>query len=409
MDIRCPTEEKNEGWARLLRLTRVRLAICSYEGGHRRGPLINRITSKVKRNELDREKLILACESKSVGRSYKMYRKRFFLVIIIATTLLFMTDVSGAADANNTSQEIGSVIVRLQKERDAFRDFLEDQITPKIQEIYKTLKVDIREANALLRQLKNDPNSPELASQYEDCLSRALAKASSLLGQFSQTENPTLEAFDGVETSVKNAVSTFEHETEEAKKTAEDFQTKAKEFESHLKQLANQFQPQLESGDVLDAEIDAQIRCLETDRQITLWNARLSRMCFQSADESVKALRKQEQLLSRLKGDLKVAFNTASGQRLLVINLCKARQQGLTARHLLTQLKSVRNLGLRKTSLVESFGTTLQQLLNQGLNPVGIYEETSEVALEQPGAAILWKYLAKSSFGEDPNESDKPN
>jgi len=328
------------------------------------------------------------------------------LTLICVSPLLLATAKSLAEPADD-SPEISSVIVRLEKERNAFRDLLEDDITPKVQEIAKTLRADVQKANALLSQLKNDPNSSELASQYEDCLSRALAKASSIIQQFGQTEQSTFQALGRVEIAVKEAVSTFTQEVGDAKNQAEDFQTKAKNLESQLSRLAERFKPTLESGEDLPLELDAEIRCLETNRQVAEWNSKISETCSQSAAESVKALNRQQELLSRLKGNLKVAFNTASGQRLLVANLCRAREQGLTARHLLSQLKAVQDLGLLKTGVVESFGTTLQQLLSQGLNPVGIYEETPEVDVDQAGATILRKYLAKSNSEEEPNEPNK--
>jgi len=333
-------------------------------------------------------------------------------VLLVATAIIAVSPLLAAttntlAEPADDSPEITSVIVKLEKECDAFRDLLQDEVTPKIQEIAKTLRAEVQRANVLLSQLKSDPNSSELASQYEDCLSRALAKASSMIEQFGQTEPSTFQALARVEIAVKEAIATFTKEAETAQSHAEDFKAKAKNLESQLRQLAEKLKPTLESQEELPLELDTEIRCLETNRQVAEFNSKISQTCSQNATEAVKALDKQKELLSRFKGDLRVAFNTASGQRLLVANLCRAREQGLTARHLLSQLKAVQSLGLLKTGAVEAFDSTLQWLLSQGLNPVGIYAETPEVVLNQAGAAILRKYLTESSPEEEPNEPNK--
>jgi hypothetical protein len=297
-----------------------------------------------------------------------------------------------AADSNALS----SVLVSLRQDEDAFTAFLKQNVAEQIERIPQLMRADLDKAKTVLEQLKKDPQSRELASQYEDHLSHAVAQAGTILQQFTDGKATTLAAFDRVTTTVTKAQVALDHESHKAAERQVSFEQKASESEKQLRDLARQAGPLLARGEKLPPQLDIEVRKLEVARRIAEGNAKILKTSCLNAGRNRRLLDQQSQLLARIRGDLDVAYEQAQGQLVQVALIADARKQGLMTRELTDQLKSVQEATDRSVQGLGQLNVIIGDLGTVDFEPAGDGKDVQESS-SQESEKILKRYLESDS------------
>ena len=183
---------------------------------------------------------------------------------------------------------------------------------------------------------------------------------------------------------------------ETSRKQASDFKSNAEEIQTNLQKIAEKLKPLIKSGKPLPPAINTDVLCLASDRKIALLNAEISRKAFENAKWRANLLDKQTLSLEQVRGDLRVAFAQADGQRTLVANLGNLRRDGLLSQELAEHLKSVHAISRVRTENIQAITNSLETVVSKSFHALGdLAGDTDAVAVEvdSSGTGILLKIL----------------
>jgi hypothetical protein len=338
----------------------------------------------------------------------------------LALALLLATTVAAPLVAEEPKEEasssISTVLVELKRDKDTFEKFWESQVTPRTQRIRQSMEKNVARASETLKQLQENPGSASLAAEYEDALSAGLAEASTFLREFQGTKAETFASLDRVGETVKKAKETYIQSAETSRKQASSFQVKADEAQTKLEEMARKLEPLVKSGQSLPPTVNADVRCLASDRKTALLNVKISEKASENAKQCAELLDRQMLALEQVRGDLRVAFAQADGQRTLVANLAKLRRDGLLSQELAENLKAVHAISRVKTEDVQGITNSLETVVAQSFQALGAMTgDDGKVEVDTSGANILLQVLSDmdkknrvptTQKGED-HETDK--
>lgn len=328
-------------------------------------------------------------------RKKTMNRIRWKITLGTLLAVLTAAPLMAAEPKDKASSSISTVLVELKRNKDTFENFWETQITPRMKHIRESMAKNVGDATSTLKRLEADPGSAELVAEYEDTLSKALAEATTFLREFQNTKAETLKSLDLVGETVKKAKETYLHSAETSRKKAADFESNAEEIQTNLQKMANKLRPLVKSGKPLPPAVNADVLCLAGDRRTALLNAKISRKASENARHWAGQLDKQMLSLEQMRGDLRVAFAQADGQRTLVANLANLRRDGLLSQELAENLKSVHAISRVRTEDIQGVTNSLEQVVTKSFKTLGdLTGDTDSVEADSSGTSILLKVLS---------------
>jgi len=255
-------------------------------------------------------------------------KTRIWTVLLVAIVMLVLPAVMLAAEAGSPSaDQISTVMVELTREKSTFEEFLKTQFSPRLSQIRQSMKANLDQAASLQKQLEKNPRSKKLAAAYEDTLSKALSQISTFLREFQESEGETFEALERVEATVKKAGETYQQAATAGEKEAKEHIARAEKVRDRLKAMAKELGPLLKSGEKLSPEMNAAVNVLAIDQKMALLTQKVCEKAVENARHSVKILDGQLLVLRQVRGDLRVAFAQAGGQRMLVSKLADFRNR----------------------------------------------------------------------------------
>jgi len=316
--------------------------------------------------------------------------------------------VLAAEEAEKTSSDqITTVLVDLRREKSTFERFLKTQFSPRLSQIRKSMKTNVEQATGLLKQLEKNPDSKRLAAAYEDTLSKALTQISTFLKEFQLSEGETFKALKRVEATVKKARETYRQAAEDGEKEAKEYIERARKAQDRLKVMAKEIGPLLKSGQKLSPELNAAVKELAIDKKISLLTQKVCEKAAENARHSVRILDGQVLVLRQVRGDLRVAFAQAGGQRMLVSKLAVLRKQGLLSREMADNLRAVQKITAIRGADMTNIVGALERVVAQSLSVTNVPgSKDEEVRLDQSGEKILLQLMAEMQ-DEEKNEEKK--
>jgi hypothetical protein len=326
------------------------------------------------------------------------------LVAVLLGPAVVLAQVPDASTANEGA--ISSVLVKLEQDKDAFAQFMEKSLTPRMQSIRKSFQENVRKADGLLRQLKETPESEDLAAEYEDVLSEALSQASTFMREFKEMEGPTFGALEQVTRSARAAKEALRAEAEGSEGRAVGYRRQGEDLREKLTEFAQRYQSLIEAGEALDPEVDSEIRILEADRAIALQNETIAQACARNGRQSTALLDEHLKVLGQVRGTLRVAFHQANGQTVLIANIAAAKKQQLLTQAMAKNLTAVGAVAAAKKADLEGIGALVDKLVAEGLGQPATNPPASGPEVQQAGADILRQYL-RTTKTESNNDRSK--
>ena len=263
---------------------------------------------------------------------------------LAAVTVALWAGPAGAADQTPSERSnIASVIMKLKKEKDDFKTFVDQSISPAMEKIRVSFQANLAKASELFEKLKRDPTNPQLATEYEDVLSTALVQIDQFLVEFQALKEPSFEALERVTEAVKEAREAL-----------------VREAAAHL------------AGNT-------------------------ARDCEKSAE----ALDGQLRALTDLRADLVVAFRTADNHSALTKMIADKRAQRVRAMQLARIVAEFKQASVQKIVDVTELSRIVGDIARQtGEATPGLGHATSRDQRAQEGAAILKKCITNERGSE---------
>ena len=337
-------------------------------------------------------------------------KTRNWAVVLVATVVLCLPAVMLAAEVeeSSSSDQITTVLVDLKREKSTFEEFLKTQFSPRLSQIRQSMKTNVDQATSLLKQLEKNPRSKKLAAAYEDTLSKSLSQISTFLREFQASEGETFEALERVEATVKKAQETYQQAATAGEKEAKEHIARAEKVRDRLKAMAKELGPLLKSGQKLSPEMNAAVKVLAIDQKMALLTQRVSEKATENARHSVKILDGQLLVLRQVRGDLRVAFAQAGGQRMLVSKLAGLRKQGLLTREIADNLRAVQKITSVRGTDMNGIVGTLEMVVAQSFNVADVPGgQGDKVRLDRSGEKILLQLMAEMQDEEKSNDKTK--
>lgn len=311
--------------------------------------------------------------------------------------------------AAKAGPELSSVIVDLQKGKEDFEKYMGHTLEPQLTRIGDMFERNVDRAEKLLSELQKDPGNEQLHAQYEDCLSEGITEAVAYLGEFSQLEEPTFAALDGVSRTIAEAQMAFEADAAMGRIQVVENQARVAALRGRLTELAGQYKDNIEQGKSLPAEVEMDIRMGDVDLQTAIAMAKIDQLAVAQAKQSLADLKAQLQDLAGLRGELQVAFRQGEGQQALLVKVADLKRKRLQAQAVGKRLLAVRRvISERKTDL-KRLGDLVTRIVDRGINvgPAG-EKKTLAAAKAQPGLDILRAYLPEGQEQKgQPNVASK--
>jgi len=217
----------------------------------------------------------------------------------------------------------------------------------------------------------------------------------------------TFKALKRVEATVKKARETYRQAAEDGEKEAKEYIERARKAQDRLKVMAKEIGPLLKSGQKLSPELNAAVKELAIDKKISLLTQKVCEKAAENARHSVRILDGQVLVLRQVRGDLRVAFAQAGGQRMLDSKLAVLRKQGLLSREMADNLRAVQKITAIRGADMTNIVGALERVVAQSLSVTNVPgSKDEEVRLDQSGEKILLQLMAEMQ-DEEKNEEKK--
>ena len=294
-----------------------------------------------------------------------------------------------------------SVLVKYRDEQKTFAQTMEKIVEPQMAEIRESFRRNIDQAEQLLREWRKNPSSRALASSYEETLSKALTELAAYLGTFAECEDDTIKALQATLKTAGHALSESRNAAAAKHEEAGQLESKAREIDDRLKEIAVRVAPLLDSDQPLPSAMDAEVQKLKGDLLIARLAANVSERAAVDAEDDADKIEEKLDSMENLAAKLSVAFHQARSQSVLVKNVAAWRHDHIMRTQLLHEMTTATNQLDKQHHELDNLSKAMEQML-AGMNEEPSRSDSDKSPMNslpkfQAGADILKQYLTNNN------------
>jgi len=309
----------------------------------------------------------------------------------------------GAAVAE--SDQLPSVILDLHKAKDEFDKHFSENLEPQMERMGQLFAANVARAEELLAKRQKDPGNVRLRAEYEDCISEGIRQGMTWLGNFAQLREPTFRALDGVGKSIGTAKQAMESDLAQSHKQVEANEGRAQTIRQRLKELAQQYKEYIKEGKPLPPEVEQDIRMAQTDRETAEAMAKIDQLQETQTREAIAELAAQQAELTRVRGDLQIAFQQADNHRVLLVKVANLKRIGLQTQAVRQRLEAVQRVVSKRETDLSNLNTLVKRIVDKDFAAGNAgAKRPIATAQTQAGLEILRGYLDEAPANKGKND-----
>lgn len=273
------------------------------------------------------------------------------IVRVLAGTLLLAPGPGLLlAQSNDESghQQFDVYLRDLEAKRTDFEKLVMEELNPQRSEIRESFKMTIGKLDDHLVALRQNPNDEQAKAAYEEKLSLAITQAMGLLGDYQNLEERTIGHIDRMSKALKDARQACIDQQKVSSNEVIECAKRQEAVELQLKALAEKYADLIANDEPLPADIDLEVRLLETDLNVAQQTTAFAEVAQQDMEMTAEDLKLQMAELTELKGSLKISFRKAQGQNVLLGRVASIKERRLS--------------GMQMRKRVQAFGKVIPDL-----------------------------------------------